>query len=155
MGEASTLQDFPLRASIQAVKASADFESYGDFYRYLLDNLPQNSPETRRRYAELVGRRYFPGLSLDNLLTHVWKVYRNERILVDLMRVAALEAEPVIAQFVLDQVWPLATGQVFDASVARAFINVRSPLAIHARYGLVALPGPERAQCGVPYPVSG
>jgi len=121
--EISTLQDFPLQASIQAVKASADFESYDEFYRYLLDHLPQNSPQTRQRYAELVGRRYFPGLSLDNLLPQVWKAYQDERILVDLMRVYALEAEPVIARFVLDKVWPLDAGQVFDEEVARAFIQ--------------------------------
>jgi hypothetical protein len=52
--ETSTLQDFPLPASIQAVKAGVDFESYDDFYRYLLDNLPQNSPQTRKRYSSLV-----------------------------------------------------------------------------------------------------
>ena len=37
--ESSTLQDFPLQASIQAVKASADFESYADFRQHLLDHL--------------------------------------------------------------------------------------------------------------------
>ena len=121
--EASTLQDFPLQASIQAVKASADFESYNDFYRYLLDNLPQNSPQTRQRYAALIGRRYFPGLSLDNLLSQSWRVYQDERILVDLMRVFALEAEPVIARFILDKVWPLTVGQLFDAAAARTFIH--------------------------------
>ena len=121
--EASTLQDFPLQASMQAVKASANFESYDDFYRYLLDHLPQNSPQTRRRYAELIGKRYFPGLSLDNLLPHAWRAYQDERILADLMRVYALEAEPVIARFVMDKVWPLGAGQVFDANLARAFVQ--------------------------------
>jgi len=121
--ETSTLQDFPLQASIQAVKTSADFESYDDFYRYLLDHLPQNSPQTRQRYAELIGKRYFPGLSLDNLLPHAWRAYRDERILVNLMRVYAMEAEPVIARFVMDKVWPLGAGQVFDADVARTFIQ--------------------------------
>jgi len=121
--QASTLQDFPLPASIRAVKASADFEFYDDFYRYLLEHLPQNSPQTRQRYAELVGKRYFPGLSLDNLLMHVWKAYRDERILVDLMRVYALEAEPIIARFVMDEVWPLAVGEVFDVAAARVFIR--------------------------------
>lgn len=123
-GEASyTLQDFPLQASIQAVKASADFQSYEDFYHYMLDHLPQNSPQTRRRYANLVGKRYFPGLSLNSLLPQVWKAYQDEQILVDLMRAMALEAEPVIARFVLDEVWPLAVGQVFDVQVARTFIE--------------------------------
>jgi hypothetical protein len=121
--ETSTLQDFPLQASIQAVKVSVDFESYEEFYHYLLEHLPQNSPQTRQRYAELVGRRYFPGLSLDNLLPHVWRAYQDERILVDLMRVYALEAEPVIARFVMDKVWPLSVGQVFDLTAARAFVQ--------------------------------
>jgi hypothetical protein len=120
--ETSTLQDFPLQASIQAVKASVDFEFYEDFYRYMLEKLPQNSPETRRRYANLIGKRYFPGLSLDNLLPEVWRIYRDEQILVNLMRVSALEAEPVIARFLLDKIWPLDIGRVFDVAVARTFI---------------------------------
>ena len=121
--EISTLQDFPLKASIQAVKASADFDSYDQFYRYMLEGLPQNSPQTRQRYAELIGMRYFPGLSLDNLLRYVWSAYRDEPILVDLMRVYALEAEPVIARFVTEKVWPLDVGQNFDSDLARAFIQ--------------------------------
>lgn len=100
----STLQDFPFKTSIQAVKASIDFQSYDDFYRYMVDHLPQNSPITRQRYASLIGMRYFPGLSLDTLLPQVWKAYQDGKILVDLMRVLALEAEPLIARFVLENV---------------------------------------------------
>lgn len=121
--ERSTLQDFPLAASIQAVKASADLASYNEFYRYLLEHLPQNSPQVRERYAELIGRRYFPGLALDGLLPKVWRAYRDEALLADLMRVSALEAEPVIARFLLGDVWPLTPGQTFDPEVARAFIQ--------------------------------
>jgi hypothetical protein len=123
IGEVSTLQDFPLQSSIEAVKASANFSSYDDFRRYLLDHLPQNSPVTRERYANLIGHRYFPDQSLDNLLRRAWKAYQDECILIDLMRVAALEAEPIIAQFLLDQVWPLPVGQVFDVGLARSFIQ--------------------------------
>lgn len=119
----STLQDFPLPASIEAIKASINFAVYDDFYRYMIDNLPQNSPETRRRYANLIGKRYFPGLSLDTLLPQVWRAYQDESILVDLMRVLALEAEPVISEFVLEKVWPLAVGHVLDGQIARDFIK--------------------------------
>lgn len=120
---ASTLQDFPLQASIQAVKASVGFESYDDFHRHLIDNLPQNSPETRRRHASLIGKRYFAGRSLDTLLARVWRAYQDEQILVDLMRVTALEAEPVIARFVLQEVSPLPTGQVLSKQASRAFVQ--------------------------------
>lgn len=121
--EASTLQDFPLQASVQAVKASAGFERYDDFYRHLVDHLPQNSPQVRERYAELIGRRYFPGLTLDGLLPKVWRAYQDESLLVDVMRVSALEAEPVIARFLLREVWPLTPGQALDLAVARAFVQ--------------------------------
>ena len=121
--ETSTLQNFPWQASIQAVKASTGFETYEDFYRYMVQYLPPNSPQTRKRYASLIGKRYFPGRCLDNLLTRTWKAYQDETILVDLMRVAALEAEPVIARFLLNKVWPLAVGQVFDVADALAFIQ--------------------------------
>ena len=74
---ASTLQDFPLQSSIEAVKASLDFASYDDFRRYLIEHLPYNSPQTRRRYADLIGHRYFPGQSLSNLLTDIWRPTRT------------------------------------------------------------------------------
>ena len=119
----STLQDFPLETSIQAVKAGGGFASYQAFHEYMLGHLPQNSPETRRRYANLVGKRYFPGLSLDTLLPKVWRAYQDEGILVDLMRVLALEVEPVIARFVLEKVRPLSVGQMLDGQVSRAFIE--------------------------------
>lgn len=118
-----TLQDFPLSASIEAVKASINFAVYDNFYRYMVDNLPQNSPETRRRYANLIGKRYFPGLSLNTLLPKIWGAYRDEPILVDLMRVLALEAEPIISEFVLEKVWPLAVGQILDGQIARDFVQ--------------------------------
>ena len=119
----STLQDFPLQASIQAIKASVDFGTYEGFYRHMRAHLPQNSPLTRRRFANLIGKRYFPGLSLDTLLPEVWRAYQDEHILVDLMRVLALEAEPVIAQFVLKEAWPLSVGQVLGEQVSRSFIT--------------------------------
>jgi hypothetical protein len=85
--------------------------------------LPQNSPETRRRYAELVQRRFFPDRSLDGLLPSVWRAYHDEQLLTDLMRVVALEAEPVVAQFVMVHVLSQLPGYVLDPAVARRFIQ--------------------------------
>ena len=119
----STLQDFPWATSIVAVKASESFEHYDDFYRHMVDTLPQNSPETRRRYAELVQRRFFPDRSLDGLLSIVWRAYHDEQILTDLMRVVALEVEPVIAQFALVHVLSQLPGHVLDPAVVRRFIQ--------------------------------
>src|SRR4051812_33552861 len=96
-----TLQDFPWSASIAIIKESERFESYEVFYQHMVEHLPQNSPETRRRYAELVQRRFFTEKSLDGLIPAAWRNYHDEQILLDLMRTTALEAEPAISLFVL------------------------------------------------------
>ncbi len=66
-----TLQDFFWTASLVVVKASEGFQTYEDFYNHTLENLPQNSPETRSRYAGLIQRRYFPERSITGLVPAV------------------------------------------------------------------------------------
>ena len=56
----STLQDFPWNESAQAVKDSLRFDSYPVFMEHVFDTLPQNSPQTRRRYTDLKRREPSP-----------------------------------------------------------------------------------------------
>jgi len=114
---------FPWEAMIAAVKRSVDFPGFDAFYADLFESLPQNSPETRRRVANLIARAYFPNRSLEDLPTRVWCAYRRDDLLAGIMRVMALEAEPVIARFVLEQVLVLESGAVFDAARARDFVG--------------------------------
>lgn len=123
MTQPSTLQDFPLEAGVQAIKDSVNFTDFEAFYRYLLDSLPQNSPETRRRYASLVVRWLFPERKLGGILPRAWQVYRDDQLLLELARVTVLEVEPVIAQFVTEVVQSLPVGQDFDRAQARDFIT--------------------------------
>lgn len=118
----STLQDFPHEAGIQAIKDSLEFDDYDAFYQHLLHNLPQNSPETRRRYASLVTRWFFPEHKLGGLLPQVWAAYGDEALLHELIRVTTLETEPVIAGFVTNIVYAAPPGQVFDPSTARDYV---------------------------------
>jgi hypothetical protein len=118
-----TLQDFPWNESIEAVKASERFDAYADFYQYMQEHLPQNSPETRQRYAMLIRRRFFPGKSLDDLIPTVWRNYHNEKLLTELMRVTALEAEPVIARFILDYILVNLPGTELSQEQTRKFIE--------------------------------
>lgn len=119
----STLQDSLWPASIAVVKASDNFQTYDGFYSYVFENLPQNSPVTRRRYAELVQRRFFPDRSLNDLVPSVWRGYHDEHLLTDVMRVTALEAEPVIARFVVTQILPQVSGSILEPDIAKAFIE--------------------------------
>lgn len=118
-----TLQDFFWTASIVVVKASEGFQTYEDFYHYTLENLPQNSPETRSRYAGLIQRRYFPERTLTGLVPTVWRSYHDEQLLTEVMRVTALEGEPAIANFVLTHILPKAPGSTLDPGLVRTFIK--------------------------------
>jgi hypothetical protein len=123
MTQPSTLQDFPLAAAIQAVKDSLQFTDFDAFYRHMEDNLPQNSPETRRRYASLVTRWFFPDRALDSLPARAWRAYGDDHLLLELTRVTVQDAEPVIARFVTEVLQPLPPGENFDATIARDFIT--------------------------------
>jgi hypothetical protein len=118
-----TLQDFIWADSITLIKATTGFQHYDRFYAYMLDNLPQNSPETRSRYAGLIQRRYFPERSLAGLIPTVWRSYQDEKILTDVMRLTALEGEPVVAQFVLKHILPQPPGTILNLELAKAFIK--------------------------------
>lgn len=123
MTQPSTLQDFPLEAGIQAIKDSVNFTDFEVFYRHLLENLPQNSPETRKRYASLVVRWLFPERKLGGILPRAWQAYRDDQLLLELARVTVLEVEPVIAQFVTGVIQSLPVGQDFNPAQARDFIT--------------------------------
>ncbi|MGA9350652.1 MAG: hypothetical protein WBW48_17865 [Anaerolineae bacterium] len=118
----STLQDFPYSAGLQAIKDSLAFDDFDAFYRHLLDGLPQNSPETRRRYASLVTRWFFPHHELRGLLPRVWQAYHDDQLLHELTRVTTLEMEPLIARFVTDVIFPISPGQPFQTATARDYV---------------------------------
>lgn len=118
----SALQMFPWATCMEAVKKSATYSDFCAFYAELPDSLPQNSPETRRRIANLIVKWYFPSHSLNEIPTLVWHSYGNEDILTDIMRMMTLEAEAVIARFVTEQGQVLTPGTELDLALARDFV---------------------------------
>jgi hypothetical protein len=119
-----TLQHFPLQPGIDAIKGSLSYSDFDTFYRELSDCLPQNSPGTREKYASLIVHWFMPERSLGCVPARVWKSYEDDQLLLETLRVPALEAEPMVASFILGQVLPLAPGEEFDLSMARDFITV-------------------------------
>jgi hypothetical protein len=118
----STLQSFPYAGGLQAIKESTEFTDFETFYQHLLQNLPQNSPGTRKRYASMVIRWFFPERKLGGLLPTVWKVYGDEQLLQELMRATTLAVEPVIANFVTQVILPVEPGERFSAEFMRNYI---------------------------------
>ncbi|HEC35090.1 MAG TPA: hypothetical protein ENI39_00985 [Anaerolineae bacterium] len=119
----STLQDFPWEESIQAVKDSLRFGSYPAFAEHVFNTLPQNSPQTRRRYTNLIGHWFFPDHQLPSLPGRVWAAYADEKILRDVMRACVLYREPVVAAFIERFVLPAPPGTELQADTFRRYIE--------------------------------
>ena len=161
----STLQDFPYAAGIQAIQESLAFTDFDAFYQHLLHGLPQNSPVTRRRYASLVVRWFFPERRLGGLLPRAWAAYHDESLLLELVRVTTLETEPVIAGFVTNVILASPPGQAFDLAAARDYVvatygtykeNSYKRLLLTARQlGFLARHGNEWLVPWIPTPANG
>lgn len=108
---------------MQAIQDSLTFTDFSAFYRHLQDNLSQNSPETRSRYATSIVRWFFPQRKLDSLLPRVWQAYGDHDLLLQLIRAAVLETEPVIARFIVEVVQPLPPGDFLELLTARDYIT--------------------------------
>lgn len=105
------------KESIFAIKASVRFESFESFKRYLVENLPQNSLKTRKKYASYILARFFPNQSLEQLPVMVWKLYHDETILLDIMRFEFLKRERLIAHFIEKKLSGFAPGNLIPKEV--------------------------------------
>lgn len=119
----STLQSVAWETGLAAVKESIEFSSFEVFRSHLFDNMRQNSEEVRKRYSSLILLRLFPERSLDGINPRVWRTYQDEKILADIARLTTLEAEPVLAKFVLEQILVLQPGSLIDNSTIQDFIS--------------------------------
>ena len=118
-----SIQSVAWETGLEAVKASIDFSDFEAFRTHLNNNMRQNSDGTRRRYGNLILVRLFPEKSLDGLNPKVWRSYQDEKILEDIARLTTLEAEPIIAKFVLEQILMLSPGTIIENSVIQDYIS--------------------------------
>jgi hypothetical protein len=123
LAKPSTLQSVAWETGLAAVKESVEFPTFEAFRAHLFDNMRQNSDEVRKRYGSLILLRLFPEKSLDGINPRIWRAYQDEKILEDIARLTTLEAETVIAKFVLEQILVLSPGAIIENSVAQDFIS--------------------------------
>lgn len=119
----STLQSVAWETGLAAVKESIEFTTFEAFRSHLFDNMRQNSEEVRKRYGSLILLRLFPEKSVEGINPRVWRTYQDEKILEDLARLTTLEAEPVIAKFVLEQILVLSPGSIIENSTVHDYIS--------------------------------
>lgn len=119
----STLQSIAWETGLSAIKESVEFPTFDSFRTHLFDNMRQNSDEVRKRYSNLILLRLFPEKSLQGINPKVWKTYQDEQISEDIARLTTLEAEPVIAKFVLEQLLVLMPGSIIEKSTLEDYIS--------------------------------
>ena len=120
-GPPSTIFKPLWKESKLAIKQSVRFKDFDNFRHYLEENLPQNSEYIRNRYTTVIIRRFFPEGSLGTIPALVWKHYKNERYLQEVMRYQFLQSEPIIRELVLANVLPLPAGSPLDAITVQRF----------------------------------
>jgi hypothetical protein len=106
------------------VKVAAICDSVLELRQRLEEQLSQNSPETRRLYAQRIATWLFPSKKLDSAPLLVWKVYQDEQILLDHFRVRYLEAIPLLGKFVSGPMTSLGLGDPLTTDSIRAFISL-------------------------------
>lgn len=117
-----TLQSVAWETGLQAIRDSEQFSSFDAFAAYLKQGVRLNSEITRARYANLLIKRLFAEKSLDGLNPRIWTTYHDESLLNELARFTTLEAESVIAQFVVQHLLPMSPGDLLDSATIRDYI---------------------------------
>lgn len=121
-GRPFKLSSDPLwKESILAIKESSRFENFDDFRKYMEENLPQNSSYVRIRYMRSVIKRFFPEKLLRALHTLIWKNYKDDELLQEIMRYQFFASEPFIAEFVLNNLLPLPPGTPLHQDAIKNF----------------------------------
>jgi len=123
------LQDFLFTESLLAATLAEGAGSDRELEVLLTEKLPQNSRETRERYAQSILRWFFAD-GPHGFVSQVWRAYRDESIQRDILRVLYLQAEPIVGECVAQALYPLAEGMSVPSKFFDGFLAQR--LASHA-----------------------
>ena len=129
------LQDILWQESLLAVQASLSCQTIAELIARLQEKLPQNSAVTRRRNTSIVLGRFFPTDDVDQLPRQVFRAYDDEALVISVMRVLFLEAEPLVGELVAGRLHGLPTGALLPRdSFARFTAEVLGKKEAHVSY---------------------
>ena len=103
------------------MKLSANCRSLDELKQNLFTELNQNSQETRRRYTQSI-LHWFVKDGLDGLLPNVWRTYKDEAIVNDLLRWSYLVGEPIVGLCVAEILFPLENGITIPSTYFDKFL---------------------------------
>ncbi len=117
-----TLQDLLVREGLLAARLAEGATSLEQLQELLVGQLPQNSLETRTRYAQSVLKWFFPD-GLSSLVPRVAACYRDETLTADVLRCCYLMAEPIVGACVAESLFPLEVGMRVPAQYLDHFLR--------------------------------
>lgn len=117
-----SIQDALLAEGLLATKLSKSCETLSELSELVINNLSQNSLETRRRYVQSITGWFFPD-GIKGLLPRVWRVYEDEVVTRDLLRWSYLTNEPIVGACVANALFPLENGISIPATYFDKFLS--------------------------------
>lgn len=122
-GDPCTIQDLYLQECLLGIRLAETSPSVEHLRLRLAEQLPQNSPETRRLYAARICRWSFPDGSLDSAPLAAWQAYHDDQMLLDHFRVRYLESIPLLGKFVLSPLSAVDIGSSLSKDTVGAFVS--------------------------------
>jgi hypothetical protein len=122
--DVQAIQDLLWKEAQWALPATESFTDEAAFERYLVEQLPQNSPRTRMRYVQTLMRWFFPD-GVRGLAASVWIHYRHQALADEILRYLYLRAEPMAGAVVAEALLPIAENSVIPDSYLPNFLRKR------------------------------
>jgi hypothetical protein len=120
-GASRTISDLNLSGAMIAIKEATKCDSPEALKERLVQLLGQNSAETRLRNARFIIRWFFPD-GIDGIARKTWSAYKDDRILLDVLRYLYLSQEPVMGKCVTDCLFPIELGMRVPAAEFDRFL---------------------------------
>lgn len=122
--------------SLQAVRLSLDCSAKSELSARLREEFSQNSAATRARNASTVLSRFFPLQHIDQLPRRALRLYRDEKLLADVLTVLLPMSEPVIGRLIADRLFPMEPGSELPSNFFTSYgqeVNSKNAKDIAAR----------------------
>jgi hypothetical protein len=110
------LQSISWSESLVAVRVSTQCSSVKELRRKLWSELPQNSPNTRRRRTSVILGRFFPNGNIEPLPRRVCMAYQDDALLTSVMGPLLLLAESVLGVLFALAMSLMTSGRQFRVS---------------------------------------
>jgi len=117
------IQDLLLEEGLWAVTRAHGHGSIESLEEDLLQNLKQQSEETRRRYVSSLIRWFFPNRQLASPASLVWQAYGDRGLTFEVLRVLYLKSEPIVGQCVEEFLYPISANAVIPASYFDSYLR--------------------------------